>query len=91
MPAHDGTGPFGTGPQGFGRGGCQQPDASFPVKTGRGRGGGMGCGFGQGGCRRGFRNQAGVSSQQEEVTMLESRIAALQARLDKLKEAKAEA
>lgn len=93
MPAMDKTGPFGTGPVGRGRGPCQQADSSTPAARcqggqgqGRGRGGnggGFGRGFGGGGGNR-FGQVA--LTQDEEAAVLEARIAAMQARMNELKQ-----
>ena len=94
MPAFDKTGPLGTGPLGRGRGGCQQADAlSSPMRGMRGgwRGQGQGRGFGQGngrGCCGGNRRGRAAFVQEDEATMLEARISAMQARLNELKSTK---
>jgi len=85
MPAFDKTGPLGTGPLGRGRGRCQQADSlTSPLKRMKG-----GCrGKGQGndhGCCGGNRRGRAACAQEDEVAMLESRISAMQTRLNELK------
>ena len=98
MPARDGTGPFGNGPQGFGKGGCKQPEsenANTPMMAGRGGGKGQGQGGGRGCCgrrggRQGFGSQnAAPLSREDEATLLENQIKLMQERLSGLQQQKA--
>lgn len=77
MPGFDGTGPFGTGPLGRGRGGCFCEDFA-----GSGSGRGMRGRFRGGGQGRG-RDMA--AAQDDEVTDIARQISVLQTRLDALK------
>ncbi len=102
MPALDKTGPFGIGPVGRGRGGCQQtpdtanamPENSAPNDMGgrcrnggRGKGRGAHHGMGQGGCC-GSRHGRGSPSLEQETAFLKNSILSLQARLDVLENGK---
>jgi hypothetical protein len=89
MPARDKTGPFGTGPMGRGRGGCQQPGPFSSFMRGMGGrcfGNGRGRGFGFG---RGFFGSSRYGqypvSLEDEAGMLEKQISLMQSRLDELK------
>lgn len=87
----DNTGPFGTGPVGRGRGHCQQDDLSTPTprcEGGNGRGHGHhrgGRGNGSGGFGGNRFGQVALS-QEEEAALLQKRIAAMQARVNELKQ-----
>ncbi len=84
MPAHDKTGPLGTGLIGRGRGGCQDKTSPSPAKEfGRGECGGRGRGRGRRCCQTDSQEQS-ASAPEEEASFLKERIATLQTRLDAL-------
>jgi len=100
MPMQDGTGPFGTGPIGWGQGPCGYQDRkNYPPMMGRRRcrrGGGRGGPNGMGRNFYGrFSEQNVAATTKEEMSALENRIGTVESQLDamlkRLKELKEKA
>ncbi len=76
MPGQDGTGPYGTGPNGRRQGPCSNEGESYQQPF-LGRGGGFGRGRGRGVRRRGLGLGQGMSfpiSNEDRTKLLEERL-----------------